>query len=663
MFERSFMQQKLFFSLAVLLLTLSAGQATLSQTQQKPSKSASSVKPGARDQEGTAPGTPTQSPDTVGQDRATPPLAFSARIVEVLHITATEAGTWENRASAAKIQAEVADLTWEFDPPNARGYLLQAWETAGKLKEESLSVSAFRNSSRRAETQRAVLLVARKRDQSLAEKWLADLAAETQKNHEENPADKPREWPARSSILLGMALSVVAENPQAAAELATASLQDGISFELQAVLLALQDQSFELAQGVFRAALTHIRLAGIQDPNELLTLHSYLYTPGRVRVAGAGDKPANFQMAVGREQKNLTAAAKLKPELAREFLHTAAEALLRLPFPSATANPQESARMQFNVINVIAGELLQLAPERAAALQARAQNIVADARFSTGPAVRQTVAPALYASESQKNYDERRVDTLEELAKKETNPLSRDIAFAKAALATSVLAYERGWSLAGQIREKAFRADITNWLTYRASLHFIGTKDFVKARGELIEKNEDFVQRAASLIIGAQKLLTSKDQLQARAWLQEASNLLNKADKEQGVLAISFGIVAAYGSFDRPLALNALEQSIKLLNQWPSVSTLEEKAPLSKRFAGLPVSDFTYGTKGFGLASVAAAFPLEAFEAVLGLLQDLKHPEIKGQLITKICQQHLKAKHPPAGQVTKPAPSSPRSAN
>jgi hypothetical protein len=354
MFERSFMQQKLFFSLAVLLLTLSAGQATLSQTQQKPSKSASSVKPGARDQEGTAPGTPTQSPDTVGQDRATPPLAFSARIVEVLHITATEAGTWENRASAAKIQAEVADLTWEFDPPNARGYLLQAWETAGKLKEESLSVSAFRNSSRRAETQRAVLLVARKRDQSLAEKWLADLAAETQKNHEENPADKPREWPrgafdnrtARSSILLGMALSVVAENPQAAAELATASLQDGISFELQAVLLALQDQSFELAQGVFRAALTHIRLAGIQDPNELLTLHSYLYTPGRVRVAGAGDKPANFQMAVGREQKNLTAAAKLKPELAREFLHTAAEAISVSHRQSAGIRPDAIQRHQ-----------------------------------------------------------------------------------------------------------------------------------------------------------------------------------------------------------------------------------------------------------------------------------------------------------------------------
>lgn len=664
------MWQKLLLSIVVVLLSANLGQAGNLQTQAKKSQPPPTTKPVSKDKQPNPKVAPVERPESK-EASTLPHLALSARIVEVLRAIATESADWENKASAAKTQAEVADLTWDFAPPIARIYLTQAWETASKLKEVKTSISAFRNISSRAETQRAVLLIARKRDQPLAEQWLEALADEAKQTLNEESPDKKNEptrgafdnRTARSSILLGMALSQVSENPQAAVELASASLQDGISFELQTVLLALQDQSFDLAQTVFRAALARIRQAGLTDPNEVLILHSYLYTPGRVRVTSTGDKPNSFQMAVGREQKKITAAAKLKPELAVEFLRTATDALLRLPLPSATANPQMSARMQFSAINAILGELSRIAPERASALQIRAQNMVADARFSPAPAGRQAEIPAPRAGESPQDYDERRIAALEERAKQETDPLSRDIAFAKAALATSAPAYERGWGLAGQIRDKTLGVAITNWLTYRASLHFINTKAFDKARVELIGKNENLVQRAASLVIGAQKLLADKDQIQARAWLQEASSLLNKADKEEGVLAVSFGIVSTYGSFDRPLALNALENSIKLLNQWPNIPVIEEKAPQAKRFAGLLVSDFTYGTKGFGLAAVAAAFPPEEFEPVLALLQELKYPEIKGQLIIKLCQQHLKAKHQPTSPAAKSVGGPPSSTN
>lgn len=663
------MRLECFFGLTMFLLSANVVQATNPQDQPKKAPQESPAKAGTAGQKKIPPDETIQPSDATTKEANLPTAAFSPRVIEVLHTTAADAAHWENKIAAAKTQAAVADLTWESAPPIARGYLMQAWETAGKIKEEKSATSVHRNVSRRTETQRAVLLIARKRAPSLAEKWLEALANETQRTQRENSEDKKSELPqgvfdnrtVRSSILLGMALSLVAENPAVAAELASASLQDGISFELQAVLLALQDQSFEFAQTVFRAALARIRLAGINDPNELLTLHAYLFTPGRVRVAGSGDRPGSFQLAVGREEKKITAAAKLKPELAAEFLHLAAEALLRLPLPSATANPLAAARAQLNAIRMISGDLAQVAPEQAAALQVRAQNLSADARFAPPPVKRQAESAAPRAGESQQEYEERRVDTLEELAKQETNPLSRDIAFAKAALATQAPAYERGWRLAAQIRDQALRAGVSNWLTYRASLHFINLQAFDKARQELIGKNEDLVQRGASLIVGAQKLLADKNQLQAREWLQEASSLLDKLDKEAGALSLAFGLVSAYGTFDRSLALNALANAVKLLNQWPSVPALEEKAPPAKRFAGLPVADFTYGTKGFSPAGAAAVFLLEEFEIVLGLLQELKHPEIKGHLIVNLCQQHLKAKRQPPGVAAKSAPPTPTS--
>ena len=75
------------------------------------------------------------------------------------------------------------------------------------------------------------------------------------------------------------------ENPEAAAALAMESLQDGISFGFQQVLIRIQEKNVQLSQRVFRAALSRLKTAGMLDPNELLILYAYLYTPGRIIAA------------------------------------------------------------------------------------------------------------------------------------------------------------------------------------------------------------------------------------------------------------------------------------------------------------------------------------------------------------------------------------------
>ncbi len=67
----------------------------------------------------------------------------------------------------------------------------------------------------------------------------------------------------------------------------------------------------------------------------------------------------------------------------------------------------------------------------------------------------------------------------------------------------------------------------------------------------------------------------------------------------------------------------------------------DEKAPAVKRFSGLTFSDFTGGTKGFGLESAMAAFKPNQFENVLSVLSRISQPEARGLATLALCRKYL----------------------
>ena len=155
------------------------------------------------------------------------------------------------------------------------------------------------NLSLRNSVRRDVLLVARKRAPQLASAWLEEMVEES-KQAEKNERGTFDDRSARSAVLLQMAHETVAVDPQAAAELLSESLRDGISFNFQSVLVRLQQKDAALAETVFRAALARLRTAGMNDPNELLTLYSYLFTPGRVYGANTSENRNQLTVGCGR---------------------------------------------------------------------------------------------------------------------------------------------------------------------------------------------------------------------------------------------------------------------------------------------------------------------------------------------------------------------------
>jgi hypothetical protein len=564
-----------------------------------------------------------------------------ARILAVLTATANNAKTWNDAAAASKVQAQIADVIWDADAEIARGYLIKAWETTEKVENPKRERSPFRNQSPRTDARREVILVARRRAPDLTKKWLQQMAQESEQNPGARGAFDDRT--PRSTLLLQMALQIVDDDPEAAAALATDSLQDGVSFGFQQVLIRIQEKNIELSQRVFRAALSRLRTVGMTDPNELLILYAYLYTPGRIIAANTDGNTGQVQLAVGRNPPQIAAAAQLNPALALDFLQLAANLLLSAPLPATTANPSVAARAQLSAINAVMGPISERLPDLAVALGTRAQQISTEARLNTAPPSPPPNTPASVPGETSASFAERRVDLLEDVARNENYTIGRDIAYAKAALATTVENYSRGWNLAGKIDDASLRENLKNWLTYRATLHFVTKDNNLDKAYELATKNNDPVQRAASLVIGAQHLIKIKDTTRANQWLVEARSLIRKVDPNETSVHVAFGIVSAFGKFDRVTAFEVLAETVRQMGKTTLGPQDEDRAPLLKRFSGFDsLADFTYGTEGFSLRAAIDAFGPEQFEDVLGLVNRITPPELHGLAIIELSKKYLK---------------------
>ena len=146
------------------------------------------------------------------------------RILSVLSATADNAKHWTDAAAASKVQAQISDVIWDADSEIARGYLIRAWDTTARVEISKRERSPFRNQSPRTDARREVILVARKRAPDLSKKWLQQMAQESEQDKHDRGTFDDRT--ARSTLLLQMALQIVSEDPEAAASLATDSLQE-----------------------------------------------------------------------------------------------------------------------------------------------------------------------------------------------------------------------------------------------------------------------------------------------------------------------------------------------------------------------------------------------------------------------------------------------------
>ena len=556
-------------------------------------------------------------------------------LIQELYTVASNAENWTDAAKSARVQARIADFTWTLDPTRATKYLTKAWATAESITETSRQSSRFKSDdSLKVKVKSEVIRIAERRLPELAQKWIEETKESSDDKQQKRESGIFDNRTQRSALLLQSALQNIDKDPQAAAEMAIRSLEDGISFDLRIVLVRIQEKDFKLSQGVFRAALATLRSFGMRDPNELLILYAYLYTPARVSAANTSNTSNTRVIARDRSPVNVEPAAVLDPAMAIEFLTLACDLLLNAPAPSSTGDPQNAARAQISAIQTLLRPVSERLPSQAVLLQARLRQLYGDANFTQSSPTSHDGSPRTAT-----DIRDERIKELEDQAEHESNSVRRDLLYAKAAVTTLADDYQRGLSLATKIGDAELKGKLSNWLIYRAVTNFIRVGDLVLAR-DLNAKNTDLAQRAACIVLGAQQLIRTKKSVQAKRWLQDASSILLRAEPGDATARVALGIVAAYGRFDHTSALEALIDAVPLINKSPNGVEDDDSAPSSVPFAGSTAPNFSRGTSGFGFTAATSAFQADQLVAVTDVLRTIKVPEVRGTILLALCRQN-----------------------
>ncbi|MGB8508089.1 MAG: hypothetical protein WCD76_06780 [Pyrinomonadaceae bacterium] len=586
-------------------------------------------------------------------------LEFSlrARARDLAASTADEAPKWDDRQAAVRVLSQAADLLWNDRPDRSRAWLTRAWELANDVTGENADEATrrYRSNSPQASARATVLAVAGRRDKQFADHLLEQLTDEKEQSRHDSRRGIFDDRTARAEQLLNMALATVESNPAVAASLAERSLADGISFQLQSLLLALRGRDEAAANRVLDAAL--IRLAtGFGHPSEGQVIASYLFTPGRIFGAGSGNTMA---MAVGTQTPvSQKTPAEADPARTRRFLSIMQQVLLSMPAPSSTANPSQSAQEFVTLAGSLASGFKLYAPELWMPVEQRMAQVIPDlaparADNRLPSTVREKLQSGRAAGADEKELHKLYVDGLEEAAGEETDAIARKLAYVQAALATTPEELERGREIAAKIDEAELHEQVVSFLVYRAALLALEKGLFDEAIDMAAEVKP--VQHAIVLITVAQRMGADRSiknemqsvnrKLRALNLLSDAEKLLKRDDLPGEALRVRLGLVAAFAPIDSMRALEAFNGVVAAINKLDSFDPADNSAP---RLAGLDgfsaQSLLPVIRSGYGFKDAVRPLALADFESSVIVAAKLNVPAVRGVCMMEIAQAILGSK-------------------
>lgn len=577
-----------------------------------------------------------------------------ARARDLAEATADEAVKWDDKRAALRVLSGAADLLWEDNPERSRAWLTRAWDLTGEVtaEEEGNDTRRYRSNSPQAGDRAAVLAVAQRRDRELSERFLEQLTDEKEQSRHDSRRGIFDDRTARSEQLLNLALATVESDPAAAAALAERSIADGISFQLQAALLALRARDAAAADRVFDAALNRLS-TGFAHASEGQVIASYLFTPGRVFGAGGGSTTA---LAVG-TQTNLPpkTPAEADPARARRFLGVMQRVLLSMPVPSATADPSRSAQEFATLAGSLAAGFKHYEPELWLPVEQRLAQLIPDLAPARPDGKLPSSARANLASRAAAGADARElnrlyVDGLEAAAEKETDPLARKLAYVEAALATVPEELERGLGLAGRIVERDLRDQVISFLVYRAALLAL-EKGLLDEAVSLSSKAKP-VQRAIVLVTAAQRIAAGRAgksdakalglTFRALDLLSEAEKLLKQDDLPAEAVRVRLGLVAALATLDAPRALEAFGGVVAAVNRTGSFDPSDAAAPRVAGLDGFSARALLPRIRGgYGLKDAVTPLARADLEGSVMAAGKLSRPAVRGVCMLEIARAIL----------------------
>lgn len=580
------------------------------------------------------------------------------RARDLVIATADEAPKWDDRRATVRVLSQSADLLWDNNPDRARAWLARAWDLTADLSNENVQseTKKYRSDSPQANGRATVLAVAQRRDKRFADRLIEQLNDEKEQAAYESRRGIFDDRSARSQQLLNMALASVESDLSLAVSLAERSLADGVSFQLQSVLLALRRRDVKAANRVFDAALVRLT-SRFAHASEGQVIASYLFTPGRVFGAGSGNTTA---LAVGTQQPQIQKTpAEDDPARARRFLTIMQQILLSMPAPSTTPDPSLSAQEFVTLAGSLAAGFKAHSPDLWLPIEQRLTQIAQDlapAKHDNRlpPSFRERVRSGSTNGASEEEVNKIYVESLEEAASKEDDPIARKLGYVQAALATKPEDLARGRNIAAKIEEAELREQVISFLMYRAALVALEKGKLDEAITLASEAQP--LQHAVILITAAQRIVAEKPKreevwqksirnLRALNLLYDAEKLLKKDDSgSSDALRSRLGLVAALAPLDTIRALDVLGGVVISINKSDSFDLNDSGAPRPVGLDGFTAQSLLPRVRsGYGIRDALAPLARADFEGTVSVLKKIDAPAAQGEALLEVAKTILDA--------------------
>jgi hypothetical protein len=554
--------------------------------------------------------------------------ALSVNQQDALELLKTLAGNLKSetdKLAAAILQAQIADVLWQFDKAFARDVFRWSFEAVSRPVPGELNESDRRAyTARQASSIRQVLKHIGTHDRGQAEALLKSLQEEKQSSSTSSSSSN-----VNSELLLQIALELAATNPEQALQLGLLSLSGThISPDFGRLLFAMSNVNKTSADKLFRAALMTWRRNDFVYDTVLISLVNYLFSSN------------------GTLQPDATVAdAKL---LADCFV----DAAWRQTRGSEAASLPEASAMFYSLVQVRGLPIVsRYAPERFPELQGQMRELASGltAAQMQRTTLLQTTQQQQVTIANRNTYD---IDEQIERATKEKDPDVRDSLLNSVAHILMRDDSERALKVAAMIEAAEVRREAENdiYLAFVQRLLRAGSYEEARKIARKLDRPE---LQAKVLIELAKKVLSARDTVSGLELLAESAEVISKTDATPDKAIILLSIAQQFSKVDSIRGFETLGNALKIINQLkpedqPTRSVLTKPRPLRiKTYTVLNDNEFSTSDRAT-LESInfsqIAAFVTQDYMQTRLLANKLEQPLWRAKFLTAVGSAMLETK-------------------
>jgi hypothetical protein len=446
--------------------------------------------------------------------------------------------------------ALVGEILWRYDPVRARDYIRTAFWTIDRVKVADAADKNGRPNAQqwtqekkhqlRLQVLRCAARLDRQLSRELVEQW--KTAAADDATHQES---------LDAQELMDLATVLLENDPEAAVNLAQASLDHGISSDFGAFLTNLRQTDPDSADRLFDSALEAATRHPGTSVNELASLLPYAFPQGAEEAINQGSS-----IGATRTGQLLSAlASKLtQPEPAASAAAKAAS--------NSTPGSALSLAERSSLIREHLPLFEQYSPENMPALESASHQSASPAAQAAPPTTSQPVDHGAAAH---------RMGSLDSIVPA-VDQRTRDQRMAQAAASAAHQGnFAEAEQLLRQIQDSRLRQQTLDLANLEMALQALAADDYPQARRYALDISQ-VKQRATIYLMAAEKLFSRGESDRALFWLNEAYDFTSRLKDSQEKVWTLFRLINATLPLDSPHAFDMAQSVVLTLNHVPHSS-------------------------------------------------------------------------------------------